>query len=585
MIKDLKSLSLLDILPDSILSDEQMKASAEALDTELQKVTAETIETLHMPRLDELPEAVIDLLAWQWHVDYYEPVGMSIETKRRLVKESVAWHRMKGTPAAVESVVSAAFDTSTVKEWYEYGGKPFYFKVVTEDVTTDKTTLDRMRKAIDTVKNVRSWLEKIEFLLHLSDKEDALDKTLLDCASRDNGRYPWRGRYFDGSWNFTPPMTLDGSRPLNGSWTLNAVAEGEEDQAREPNLFMGRELDGSWNFGMSSDSRKVFFNSAETDFLSIITPKLMESEKYGTYLDFSGAGRYFDGSWRLGVQPIDDGNMHIENRIGFADKERVKEISIIETYAPDKETYPMVRLWSFNGAWTFKAPASFDGENLLNGSYSFNGVMSELDPACNPNNMDGHAAFGGAWTFRAPQKTLTFNADESKAERTLIDTSFVPAKENCQPKETEKESIAILPYDRQAKTVYDGAKEFNGWKHDSGYVEQTNEETIMGASESLCHAEWFDGEYRFDGAISHGGEKGPEEKEKITITEGRWFNGIWNFDGDTSIWMDGKYRFDGSVFCCLLRDTGKRYDGTMRFNGAYRYKPAARTFDQYSYTA
>ena len=101
MIKDLQSLSLMDILPDSILADKKVAAAAQALDAELQAVTQAAVETMHIPRIDILPEAVIDLLAWQWHVDFYEPLGMDIDTKRRLIKESIAWHRIKGTPAAI----------------------------------------------------------------------------------------------------------------------------------------------------------------------------------------------------------------------------------------------------------------------------------------------------------------------------------------------------------------------------------------------------------------------------------------------------------------------------------------------------
>ena len=131
MINVLQSLSLLDILPDNLLADEQVAATAQALDAELQAVTKATIETLHLLSHDVLPEPVIDLLAWQWHIDYYEPLGMELETKRRLVKESIAWYRIKGTPAAIEEVVSAVFDTSEVKEWFEYGGTLYYFKIVT----------------------------------------------------------------------------------------------------------------------------------------------------------------------------------------------------------------------------------------------------------------------------------------------------------------------------------------------------------------------------------------------------------------------------------------------------------------------
>lgn len=225
MIKDIQALSLLDILPDNILRDAQVYAAAKALDSELQNVTAATVECLHLPRLDVLPEKVIDLLAWQWHVDFYEPLGMDIATKRKLIRESIAWHRMKGTPAAVEKIVSAAFDTSTVKEWYEYGGEPYFFKVITEDVTTDRTELARMKHAIETVKNTRSWLEKIEFLLHLKDDADMEDDFLTHVTARGTlfDEYPWPARRLDGTWSLCGSRYLDGAEHLDGTWSLDGL--------------------------------------------------------------------------------------------------------------------------------------------------------------------------------------------------------------------------------------------------------------------------------------------------------------------------------------------------------------------------
>ena len=169
MIKGLKSVSLLDILPSNLLEDPQVSAAAKALDAELQAVTKATAETLHLPRLDELPETVVDLLAWQWHVDFYEPLDMSIETKRRLIRESIAWHKIKGTPAAVEKVLSAAFANAHVEEWYEYGGEPGYFRVTIEDVTTDPEKQANIRAAIYSAKNERSWLDALLYMLVLED--------------------------------------------------------------------------------------------------------------------------------------------------------------------------------------------------------------------------------------------------------------------------------------------------------------------------------------------------------------------------------------------------------------------------------
>ena len=169
MSKELRHTSLLDILPQNLLRDEQIKAAAQALDAELQKITEATKEALLLPRLDELPEAVIDLLAWQWHVDFYEP-SMSLETKRQLVRESIAWHRLKGTKAAVEKMVQAVFRGGVVMEWFEYGGEPYHFRVdilSAPQITAENTA--RLLNVINASKNIRSWLDEITYRCDLQD--------------------------------------------------------------------------------------------------------------------------------------------------------------------------------------------------------------------------------------------------------------------------------------------------------------------------------------------------------------------------------------------------------------------------------
>ena len=163
MSKDLQSVSLLDILPPNLLADKQIHAAARALDDELQKITAETRNALLLPRLDELSEEVIDLLAWQWHVDFYEP-SMSIETKRQLVRESIAWHRIKGTKAAVEKMAQTVFKGGVVTEWFEYGGEPYHFRIdllTAPNITQDDTA--RLLAVVNAAKNVRSVLDELRF--------------------------------------------------------------------------------------------------------------------------------------------------------------------------------------------------------------------------------------------------------------------------------------------------------------------------------------------------------------------------------------------------------------------------------------
>ena len=163
MSKKLQSTSLLDILPENLLADAQIYAAARALDDELRKVTAATRDALILPRIDELSEEVIELLAWQWSVDFYDELK-SLAEKRNAVKQSIAMHRIKGTRRAVELALHMVYTSGEVSEWFEYGGRPYYFRVCfiePENIRTED--VDRVIRIINAVKNTRSWLDGIGF--------------------------------------------------------------------------------------------------------------------------------------------------------------------------------------------------------------------------------------------------------------------------------------------------------------------------------------------------------------------------------------------------------------------------------------
>ena len=170
MIKSLQQASLLDILPSNLIADKKIYAAAESLNLELKKVIGKTKLVLHLPRLDELPDEVLDSLAYQYHCDFWEE-GLSREAKCNLIRNSIAWHRIKGTPAAVEQLLSNIFNEVKLEEWFNYAegeGKPYRFRVrlggFKQEV--DEEYILRM---INAGKNLRSHLDWIE--IDLTEKE------------------------------------------------------------------------------------------------------------------------------------------------------------------------------------------------------------------------------------------------------------------------------------------------------------------------------------------------------------------------------------------------------------------------------
>jgi len=162
MIK-LVDLILADILPKR-LKTKEILAVASALDKQMKEITKEIDGVIMIPRIEEMSEDIVDSLAWQFHVDFYEPLGLNLDLKRALVKNSLDWHRRKGTKSVVEEIVRTLFFPNfKVEEWFEYGGRPFFFRAIAGSQLVSREDLGEAIKAIYAVKNERSWLDSITF--------------------------------------------------------------------------------------------------------------------------------------------------------------------------------------------------------------------------------------------------------------------------------------------------------------------------------------------------------------------------------------------------------------------------------------
>jgi len=170
MVKNIYAPKLAEILPNSIKTDDKIHAAAVALDAELEKMLETVKLTLHLPRLEELPSAVLDHLAYQFHCDFYS-ADLPDAVKRNQIRESIYWHRLKGTPKGVEKALSSFMTDARVEENWEYGGEPYFFRIVTRGLrylSTEQEFIDLVNSA----KNVRSWLEGIIFDLTIEEPQE-----------------------------------------------------------------------------------------------------------------------------------------------------------------------------------------------------------------------------------------------------------------------------------------------------------------------------------------------------------------------------------------------------------------------------
>lgn len=162
-------ISSIDLVTDSIRNDPQVRAACYAIDQELQEIYNELPSILFWPFVDQQVPPLLDMLAWEMHVDVWQgwEGDLDIATKRKLIDESIDWHQHKGTKWAVEYMCKTLFTNAYVTEWYQYGGNPFFFKIVLNQQLTEEA-LSTLITSVYAVKNARSWLENVEITTRIN---------------------------------------------------------------------------------------------------------------------------------------------------------------------------------------------------------------------------------------------------------------------------------------------------------------------------------------------------------------------------------------------------------------------------------
>ena len=188
-VQDLK---LTDIAAKSTLTDNTTKWIYESIDYAIKQQKNRIMNKFFLD-IDKLSETEIDYLLWEYHVDY---VGedTTIENKRELVKIAVVAHFNKGTLGSVKAICKILFGNAKIKEWFEYGGRPGYFKISTLGELKDEKDYLKVLDVVNEYKNERSWLEALtfdrtaEFGKHIGIFSE---KLIINILNERNFELPW----------------------------------------------------------------------------------------------------------------------------------------------------------------------------------------------------------------------------------------------------------------------------------------------------------------------------------------------------------------------------------------------------------
>nr|WP_315519617.1 phage tail protein [uncultured Campylobacter sp.] len=86
-----------------------------------------------------------------------EPKSLSIEETKELLKAPLKTYFFEGTSESLETGLKAYYSGASTKQWSEYGGDPYHFKLILDaSKGLSKEQIFKTDKLVKTYKNVRS---------------------------------------------------------------------------------------------------------------------------------------------------------------------------------------------------------------------------------------------------------------------------------------------------------------------------------------------------------------------------------------------------------------------------------------------
>lgn len=133
---------------------------AYAFDRQIQKLHRLAKKLTVWSDLDSVDPQYYDYIAMAIRAPYYKS-EYSSKQKLNLIKSTLAAQRYAGTVKAVEELLDHSILCAKFIPWYEYGGKPYHFKIATSD---DPGVESRVLFAnmLQRVKAARSIIDGVE---------------------------------------------------------------------------------------------------------------------------------------------------------------------------------------------------------------------------------------------------------------------------------------------------------------------------------------------------------------------------------------------------------------------------------------
>lgn len=156
----LEQIDLVKLLPEFMRSDRANRGLAAGANIVLRDVAAKAKLLTVWDKIDSMTDEQLDELAWELNIEWYKSTA-DTQTKRAIIKSSDKVHAKLGTKWAVEQIITDYFGSGAVREWWEYGGEPYHFKVFSTNPGLVNEHHEEFLAMLEVVKRKSAWLDAV----------------------------------------------------------------------------------------------------------------------------------------------------------------------------------------------------------------------------------------------------------------------------------------------------------------------------------------------------------------------------------------------------------------------------------------
>ncbi len=160
------------IFPENLKKYKNLKILAIEFEKSMKQGVISKLPKLALYKnLEQQSDEVLSELAYQYSIDNWEET-LSREVKINLIKNAYWAHAKKGTKVAIMENLKKLNTPVEIKEWFEYNGAPFTFKISSFYPKTEINWIETLIEIIEKYKNSRSICTEYE--MRLLDKNSKL---------------------------------------------------------------------------------------------------------------------------------------------------------------------------------------------------------------------------------------------------------------------------------------------------------------------------------------------------------------------------------------------------------------------------